>query len=116
MNNNLELSDLEGLFLNFLNDEILICKFEVNVIDWIASYTGDSSWKLTNEYHENDRNVYCLENESKDLAELIIFERGFISLDINGNPVFYENISKIKDRSSKARYFNFPGGDEITIN
>ena len=116
MNNNLELSDLEELFLNFHDDDILICKFEVNVIDWIKSYTGDPSWKLTNENHNYDRTLYCLENEFKDLAELIIFERGFISLDINGKPIFYENFSKIKSGSARARYFNLLSGDEITIN
>lgn len=116
MNNNLELNDLEDLFLNFLPNDILLCKIEVNVTAWISSYTKDLSWKLMSEFNDNVGIVYHFENKFNHFAELIIFQRGYISLDINGQPALFENISKIKGSSIKARYFNYPSGDEITIN
>ena len=112
--------NLESHSINLTEDypsllDSVICKVEVDLTGWLTDLSGHKNWEGWDESENDNYIIFFLKQESQE-AEVVLYNNGYASVDIDGKVVFQGDITKKNSGSARLSYYNIKSGEKILLN
>ena len=105
--------DLPVDYLSLLDS--VICKVEVDLASWLSDLSGRKNWEVWSESENDNYIIFFLKQESQE-AEVVLYNNGYASVDIDGKVVFQGDITKKNSGSARLSYYSVESGEKILLN
>jgi hypothetical protein len=121
--NGISLSELAELPTGHGWDDLIVCRVEVDLPNWVAKLAGGGKWEV---YAENE-DEYCVSFAMREsakaakkaepkLAEVTLYHNGHATVDVEGKYLFEGSLANGDQECAHLTYYHADSGEKITLN
>lgn len=122
--NGISLSELGDLPTGNGWDDLIICRVEVDLPNWVSKLAGGGKWEVYAENEDEHCVSFVMREESgkavkksePKLAEVTLYHNGHATVDVEGKYLFEGSLANGDQECAHLTYYRADSGEKITLN
>lgn len=105
-------------------DDLIVCRVEVDLPNWVSKLAGGGKWEVYAENEEEHCVSFAMREESSarakkiapKLAEVTLYHNGHATVDVEGKYLFEGSLANGDQECAHLTYYHAGSGEKITLN